>query len=202
MTSYQLVIFDIGGVIVDCDTDRLIHQVAQLLHRSFEEVQAVIYHEALLLPFELGQIKPQTYYEGLRERLKLPWTYAQFVRVWNDIFTENDEVRAIVQRLRAGYKLSALTNTNELHIEYLRATIPSLALFETVTASCEVGLRKPDPHIYRLALTRAGMAAGQAVYVDDRPELVEAGKVVGLTGIRFENSRQLERDLQATGLRF
>ena len=67
-------------------------------------------------------------------------------------------------------------------------------------ASCEVGLRKPDPRIYLLALERAGVRPEQAVYVDDRPELVDAGRSVGLTAIRFENSRQLEQDLQAIGL--
>lgn len=197
---YQLVIFDVGGVVVDMESDRLVHQVSQLLGRSFEEVQKAIYHEELLLPFELGRISPTAYYEGLKKRLKLRWTYEQFVRAWNDIFRENAEVTEILQRLRKRHRLIALTNTNMLHLDYLKAAFPSLSVLEDWVASCDVGLRKPDPEFYQLALARSGVRASQAVYVDDRPELVEAGRGVGLTAIRFENSRQLEQDLQSIGL--
>ena len=197
---YDLVICDIGGVAVDFHADQLVHQASQLLGQSFDEVQRVVYHEELLLPFELGQISPAAYYEGLRERLKLSWTYEQFVRVWNDIFTENRSVTQILERLRARHALTALSNTNLLHYQHLRATIPSLSVFSDWVVSCEVGLRKPDPKIYFLALERAKARPRQAVYIDDRPELVDAARSLGLTGIRFEHSVQLEQDLQAIGL--
>ena len=40
--SYELAIFDLGGVVVEVESDRLIHQVAQLTGRTFEEVQAIV----------------------------------------------------------------------------------------------------------------------------------------------------------------
>ena len=198
--QYELVIFDLGGVVVEVESDRLVHQVAQLVGRSFEEVQKAVYHDELLLPFELGRINAKVYYEGLKKQLKLRWTYEQFVRAWNGIFTENVEVTSIMQRLRKRHRLAALSNTNELHLEYIKAAIPSLSVIQEWIASCDVGLRKPDPKIYLLALERTGVRPGQAVYVDDRPELVDAGRSIGLVGIRFENGRQLEQDLQAVGL--
>ncbi|MBI1991979.1 MAG: HAD family phosphatase [Candidatus Omnitrophica bacterium] len=197
--AYQLVVFDLGGVAVEVESDRLIHQLAQLLGRTFEEVQAAIYHEELLLPFELGRIRPQAYYEGLKARLKLPWAYEQFVRSWNGIFRENVEVTSLMRRLCERHKLTVLTNTNVLHLEHIKRTVASLSIIEDWVASCEVGLRKPDPQIYRLALERAGARPDAAVYIDDRPELVEAGRSLGLTGIRFESSQQLEEDLRAIG---
>lgn len=198
--AYQLVVFDLGGVAVEVESDRLVHQVAQLLGRSFEEVHAAIYHEELLLPFELGRIRPQAYYEGLKARLRLPWTYEQFVLAWNGIFRENVEVTSLMRRLGERHKLTVLSNTNVLHLEHIKTAVSSLSVIEDWVASCEVGLRKPDPEIYRLVLQRAGAKPEGAVYIDDRPELVEAGRSVGLTGIRFESSRQLEDDLRAIGL--
>ena len=197
---YELVISDLGGVVVEFNADRLVHQVAGLLGRPFDEVQAVIYHKELLLPFELGQIRPHAYYEGLKARLKLPWSYEQFVRAWNDIFTENHDVTWIMQRLHKRHKLTALSNTNELHIQHIKATMPALSYFDDWVASCDVGLRKPDPQIYFLALQRVGVRPDKAVYIDDRPELVDAGRSVGLKAVRFENSKQLEEDLQSIGL--
>ena len=199
--AYELVIFDLGGVAVEFDSDRLIHQVSQLIGRSFEDVHAAVYHEELLLPFELGRIEPQEYYEGLKKKLSLPWTYDQFVRAWNNIFSENHDVTQLIQRLRKGHKLTALTNTNALHIAHIKATILSLSLFDDWVASCDVCLRKPDPAIYQLAVQRVGVRPEAAVYVDDRPELVEAGRGTGLMAIRFENTQQLERDLRAIGFK-
>lgn len=199
--AYEVVISDLGGVVVDFNADRLVHQVSALLGRSFEEVQATIYHDELLLPFELGQIEPQAYYEGLKARLQLSWTYTQFVRAWNDIFTENREVTQLLRRLHSQYRLVALSNTNTLHITHIKSSISSLDFFDDWITSCEVGLRKPDPEIYLVALRRAGVTTPQAaIYIDDRPELVEAGRAVGLTAIRCESSAQLERDLRALGL--
>jgi putative hydrolase of the HAD superfamily len=198
--QYRLVLFDLGGVAVEVESDRLVHQVAQLLGRSFEEVQRAVYHEELLLPFELGRISARAYYEGLKKTLKLSWSYERFVKAWNDIFRENEDVTRIIQRLRPRHTLFALTNTNELHLRHIKASIPALSALHGWVASCDVGLRKPDPKIYFLALERAGARPSETVYIDDRPELVEAGRGVGLVAVRFENSRQLEQDLQAIGL--
>ena len=197
---YQLALFDLGGVVVHFDSDRLVHQASQLIGKSFDDVHQAVYDKELLLPFELGQIRPQAYYEGLKTKLKLPWTYEQFVRIWNDIFSENQDVAWLLRRLKERHKLVALTNTNELHISHMKRSIPSLALFHHIIASCDVGLRKPDPQIYRVALERAGVQPREAIYVDDRPELVEAGRSVGLAAIRFESLPQLEHDLRQLGL--
>jgi len=197
--AYELVIFDLGGVVVDFESDRLVHQVSQLIGRTFEEVQQAVYHEELL-HFELGRLKPQAYYEGLKQRLTLPWTYEQFVRAWNDILKENHDVTQLMGRLHQRHKLAALSNTNALHLDYMKATMPSLAIFDHWVASCEVGLRKPDPQIYLLALEQAKVRANAAVYIDDRPELVEAGRGAGLMAIRFESGPQLEQELRAVGL--
>src|SRR3989338_5987767 len=112
--QYELVMCDLGGVVVDFNADQLVQQVATLLGRSFDEVQAGIYDEELLLPFELGRISPNAYYEGLRSKLKLSWTFDQFVRAWNNIFTENRGVTHILERLRKRHALMALSNTNLL----------------------------------------------------------------------------------------
>ena len=196
--SYQAVLCDLGGVVVEFDADRLVHQVAQLVGRSFDEVQRVVYDEALL-QFEIGRISPRTYYEGLRIKLCLPWSYEQFVAFWNNIFSEKRESTALIQRLQHRCTLIALTNTNALHLQHVKATIPSLGFFHDWVASCDVGCRKPDPQIYRLALARAKVPAHAVLYIDDRPEMVEAGRAVGLTAIRFESGWQLEQELRALG---
>jgi epoxide hydrolase-like predicted phosphatase len=56
-------------------------------------------------------------------------------------------------------------------------------LFDDVVDSCDVGLRKPDPAIYRLACERLGVAPEAAVFLDDTRRHVEGARQVGLHAI-------------------
>ena len=196
---YELVIFDLGGVAVEAEADRLVFQVSQVLGRSFEDVQQAVYDKEMLLPFELGQISAAAYYEGLKRTLKLPWGYEQFVHAWNDILGERPKMGALLRRLRARYKLSALSNTNELHIGHVKS-FKSLAPFQDWVASCDVGMRKPDAEIYRLVVQRAGVTPETAVFIDDRQEFVEAAKRAGLASFRFESEEQVVVSLRGLGI--
>ena len=55
--------------------------------------------------------------------------------------------------------------------------------FDVVLFSCEVGLRKPNPAIYELALERLGVAAEAALFLDDFAAMAEGARRVGMTAI-------------------
>lgn len=198
---YEVVFFDLGGVVVDVDSDRLMLQVSQLTGKTLDEVQAAIYNKELMVPFETGHLSPKQFYEGLKNRLNLSWSYEVFEKTWSPIFTEKKDVTHIMSRLRKYHRLVTLSNTNVLHVDWLQKNIPSLTmLFHDWVTSCDSGFRKPDRRIYEAALHQAGVRADKAVYIDDRSELVDAGRSYGIQSVRFESSQQLERDLQAIGL--
>lgn len=198
--KHALVLSDLGGVVVEFDADKLVQQVAQLLGRPFDEVQRVIYHKELLLPFETGHLSPEAYYEGLKARLQLTWTYPQFVRFWNDIFIEIPATTAILRRLRRHHRVVALSNTNTLHLEYIKTAVLPGDLFHDWIGSCDVGCRKPDPKIYELALAREQVPPHEVIYIDDRPEMIAGGKARGLNALLFRGAEQLLADLRALGV--
>lgn len=81
-----------------------------------------------------------------------------------------------------------------------RALYDFLDLFEDVVVSGQVRMRKPEAVIYRFALERFGLAADEAVFVDDLVENVEAANALGLTGILFRGAEGLRGDLARLGL--
>jgi putative hydrolase of the HAD superfamily len=81
-----------------------------------------------------------------------------------------------------GYRIAILTNNIREWGQAWRATIP-LDIFDEVVDSCEVGLRKPDPAIFRLTCDRLGVAPEVAVFLDDSRGHVEAARSIGLHGI-------------------
>lgn len=94
----------------------------------------------------------------------------------------------VVQRVRElrrdGYRLAILTNNVREWGDEWRASIP-LELFDVVVDSSRVGLRKPDPAIFRLTCSRLGVAPEQAVFLDDSPRHIRAAETLGLTGVLF-----------------
>lgn len=62
--------------------------------------------------------------------------------------------------------------------------------------SHEVGLAKPDPRIFSLAAQRIGLPSGEIVFVDDRPDNVEAARACGLHAILHETT---PRTMEALG---
>ncbi len=88
-----------------------------------------------------------------------------------------------VRELRAdGYRTAILTNNVREWGRYWKGSIP-LELFDVVVDSCDVGLRKPDPAIYRLTCERLGVAPEAAVFLDDTRRHVESARQVGLQAI-------------------
>lgn len=62
--------------------------------------------------------------------------------------------------------------------------------FDTITISDAVGITKPDPAIYQHALETAGVAAGEAAFVDDLVENVETADRLGMTGLLIDRNNR------------
>jgi epoxide hydrolase-like predicted phosphatase len=95
------------------------------------------------------------------------------------------EVVACVRELRgAGLRTALVTNNAREFRERWARMLPLDELFDAVVDSSEVGVRKPDPAIYRLALARlGGLAPERAVFLDDFAGNVEAARALGMRGV-------------------
>ena len=71
---------------------------------------------------------------------------------------------------------------------------------ETVWASCELGVRKPDPAFYERVLEGLGESPSQCLFVDDREANCAAAQEVGIPAHHFEGAEGLRRRLVAEGL--
>lgn len=89
--------------------------------------------------------------------------------------------------IAAGIKVGILTN--ELMDFQGRAWVeaqPWFPLFPVLVDSSEIGIRKPDPRAYEIAIDLMGMPAGDIVFIDDNPTYVKGGDDVGLRSILLD----------------
>ena len=99
-----------------------------------------------------------------------------------------EDVVAFGAELKAGGLATALVTNNAAEFrDHWRNSIPLDALFHHVIDSSEVGLRKPDPKIFELALERLGAAAECTIFLDDFQGNLDAAAQLGIRGILVES---------------
>jgi len=97
-----------------------------------------------------------------------------------------DEVWEIAARFRAsGGRTAVVSNCGPEVMNRVRAQRQVSRFFDAMVVSWEVGLLKPGPGIYRLALQRLDVEATAALFVDDRPSNIAAAVEAGLEGFLF-----------------
>jgi putative hydrolase of the HAD superfamily len=76
-----------------------------------------------------------------------------------------------------------------------------MALFDHVIESAKIGLRKPDPRIYRMMVAALGVEAKHCVYLDDLGVNLKPAREMGMTTIKVVDPAQAIAELEAaTGL--
>jgi putative hydrolase of the HAD superfamily len=99
-------------------------------------------------------------------------------------FHPDEDMIELVRKLRtAGIRTGLLTNNIREFKPLWRPLLPFDELFDDIVDSHEVGMRKPNPAIYQLALTRLSAVAGRTAFADDLPSNVHAATNLGLFGV-------------------
>jgi putative hydrolase of the HAD superfamily len=95
--------------------------------------------------------------------------------------------RALHER---GVRFAMLTNNVREWEPLWRTKLPVDDIFETVVDSGFVGMRKPDPEIYELTLSRLELPAHACVFIDDLEHKVVAAREIGLHAVHFRDTEQ------------
>lgn len=93
---------------------------------------------------------------------------------------------ALIHDLKAaGYRLYVLSNMSREFIAFLREK-EVYKYFDGEVISCEEGIVKPDPAIYRTLLDRYSLDAHETMFIDDRRENVAVAATLGITPFHFD----------------
>ena len=196
----QAFLFDLGNVIVQFDHRLAASEIASHSKVGVEELYRLFFESELVVDHDRGRISTGQFYEGLRSQIGLSLSFENFLHVWNNIFTENEATTRLLHRLLPRYPCFLISNTNRPHFEFCRDRYPILKKLSGWVLSYEVGELKPHPKIYRRALELAQVPAEEIFYVDDREDLVDAGRKLGLQSHRFEGADHLQRELSLRGV--
>lgn len=188
-------LLDLGNVLAFHDNSLLFRRFAERASRPTPQIEDSFWRR-----INTGALSGDSLRIEVNTRLGTTLDAPDFHALWNCHFSLNASLFPHLERLATTHKLVLVSNTNAPHYEFLKPQLPILRRFHTLIASHEVGLAKPDPAFFRLALERAGSAPHEAVYWDDLPDYVDAARALGITSRVFTTTDAFVADLEALGL--
>lgn len=194
---HRAVIVDFGGVLVRSEDPSPRETLARELGMTVEELEALIFASDLSLQAQRGELPEPEFWKAIGERLGIR-TAEEIHRVRQRFFAGdrlNEPLVEALRRWKGQVALGLISNAWSGLREVLRR-LRLLDLFDEVVISAEVGLLKPDPRIYLLALERLRVPPEAAAFVDDLPGNVQAACALGLYGIHFRDTLEALRELE------
>jgi len=210
MPSFKAIFFDAGNTLIHTSMTRFERIHKALAARGFqlpqEHVEEAILHvEATLL----GPDKPwigtpeqearfwDEYFRILVDTLDLEKADRNLASqlleetYWVKWSAAYPETHQVLRELRGHYKLGVISNAFPSMEEALIHT--GVAPFmDSITLSAYVGVSKPEPRIYEVALQSLGVAPRESLFVDDVEENVQAAVALGFTALLIDRTGQQE----------
>ncbi|MEU0505064.1 HAD family phosphatase [Nocardia sp. NPDC005998] len=197
MSGRTAVLFDFGGVLTTAVLTAFAEFGAELgdsrlplrlLTRDPES-------SALLVDHEEGRIGQHAFEEGFARRLRAHGADIEAVglvdRIQSRLHPDPAMIRLVADVRAAGYRVGLLSNSLGDDC-YAGFDLPTM--FDAVTISAEIGVRKPSRRAYLIGCERLGAAPEQTIMVDDLEQNITAAELLGLGGI-------VHRDAESTAAR-
>lgn len=200
MATIKNIIFDLGGVLLDIDTNKTTTAFEHLGVKNFNNNYSLHKADALFDDLEKGKVTEQDFYEGIREMAKQPLQDDQIREAWNALLINfREKSLQHLSHLQKEYKLYLLSNTNAIHYRAFQQIFQNQTgkndfdnFFVKAFYSHLVGLRKPEKEIYRLLLTDTGITAEETLFIDDLTKNTEAAAALGINTHQLKPGEKIE----------
>ena len=197
--SVDALLFDLGGVVIEIDFDRVFARWAMHAQRDPDGIKARFSPDAYYERHERGEIDASAYFASLRVSLGIDISDAQFQDGWDAIFVgEVPGVQPLLRRARESLPVYAFTNSNAAHQHvWSRRFSTALGIFKAVFVSSDIGRRKPEPEAFRAVAAAVGIPAPRIAFFDDSLENVEGARACGLRAVHVRSISDVQASLRA-----
>ncbi len=198
-----LVIFDLGGVLIDWEPRRLYRKIfaeEAAMERFLAEICTPEWNA------ELDRGRP--FAQAVAELCARHPEHAAAIRAWQERWLEMiggpiaGTVAILEVLAQRGTRLVALSNWSAETFPLVREQEPYRFLdrFERIFLSAELGTIKPEPAIFRHVLAATGRPAEACLFIDDNAANIATAERLGFATHHFRSPEALARDLTARGL--
>ncbi|RKE95064.1 HAD-IA family hydrolase [Ichthyenterobacterium magnum] len=178
----KTLIFDFGDVFINLDKEGAMQNALDLfkLNEFPEELLAInsLYEQGLISTNEFLEFYIENF-PGVSKN--------EIINAWNFILKDFPKHRLdFIKQLKKEkkYKLILLSNTNEMHIDWIKENVSFYEAFkncfDAFYLSHEIKLRKPNADIYQFVLNENNILAKESLFIDDTQENTEAANQLNI----------------------
>ena len=201
MNTPEVVVFDLGKVLVDFDYSIAARRIAAHSTMPPADVRHFIDHSPLLIRYETGLMTREEFFDEIRAVAGFPGDIEEFSQFFADIFSPMEEMIDLHARLRQqGVPTFIFSNTNDLAIAHIRRNFPFFANFDEYVLSYEHGAMKPSAKLYEVVERVTNRKQAEILYLDDRVENAEAGVARGWQVIQHQDASASIARVEELGL--
>ncbi len=194
----KVILFDVGGTYLKGSAKNFVRKAHQIL--GIKAKNRV--NEAVFDPeYNKGKIPIEEFFE---KYFGIPIPKAstkKLVHAWTHNWKTNSGMKSLVLRLKKNYRLGTLSNSDLVNFN-IGLKEGRYEPFEALTMSHELGILKPGPTIYRIALKKMKAKANECLFIDDQKTCLKTAQKLGMKTIWFRSIKQLKKDLKRLGIQY
>jgi putative hydrolase of the HAD superfamily len=135
----------LGNVIVSFDHNKIVQRFTAACEHSREDIFGKAISSLLVREYTLGAISTAEFYEAVIKELGMKMSFEDFFEAWNCTFTPEPLIaEQTVKALSEKYKLLVLSDTNEMHFDFIKENYPILNYINEFVLSHKVNAVKPS----------------------------------------------------------
>jgi putative hydrolase of the HAD superfamily len=202
MFPFDVILFDVGGVLLTNGWDHG-ERAAAVAHFGLDAGAVEIRHEEVMDAWERGDIDLNQYLDVAVFYEPRAFSRSEF---FSFMLAQSQKLPHGALHILAELAesnpclIGALNNEARETNEFRFGHFGLRRYFKVALSSCYVGLRKPEPAIYRRALDILGCSPERVLFIDDRDENVAGGLAAGMKAIRFTEADALRGELRSLGV--
>lgn len=196
----KILFFDIGGILLTNGWGQESRkEAAKQFNLDYEEVSEL--HTFIFNVYEAGSVDLDEYLDTVVFNHPRDFTREDFKEF---MFSRSKELPDMLAWLKewkkdCGFRIVSINNEGKELNDYRVKKFKLHQCFDAFVSSCEVGIRKPDPKIFKLAMGIAQALPQQCVYFDDRKMFALAAQKLGIRAFQhtsFETTKTILEGLK------
>ena len=195
----KTIIFDFGDIFINLDKSATPAQLKKFGVKNLPDSILSANQE-----YEKGLLSSEEFFNSYKKEFT-SIKKDNFLKAWNAILVDFPKYRLeFIKKLAAekDYQLILLSNTNEIHIDWVKENISFFnefqQCFDAFYLSYEINFRKPDANIYEYVLQQHNLKPEECLFIDDTTENTDAAAALGINVWNLEPTREDVIDLFTT----
>lgn len=192
--SVEALLFDLGGVVIEIDFDRVFSHWALSSNQSLEFIRSRFAFDSNYERHERGEIDASEYFASLRKSMGINISDEEFISGWNSLYVgEMLGVSTLLSKVAEKLSIYAFTNSNFTHQRVWSKKFKQvLSLFREVFVSSEIGKRKPESAAFHAISGEIGVKLENILFFDDSLENIVGAEKVGMQTVHVTSPKDIE----------